>query len=193
MDALVAAVVLAWLALIVLTFAMAGLLRQLRDIQAGIARPVAQAPGVAPVSREIPESLRPRGTTTYSVVLLVDENCPLCAEVAPVFEQVAAAGSLDLTFVVLGRVRSESYEQDGRIEYVADAGAYHRLDPGWRPAVLAVDTQGRVVVAEPAGSEEAMRAVLSEIDRRAAKDGPADDGTSEAGLSESTSAEPLNS
>jgi hypothetical protein len=192
MDALVAAVVLAWLALIVLAFAMAGLLRQLRDIQAGIARPVTQAPGIAPVSREIPESLRPRGTTTYSVVLLVDENCPLCAEVAPVFEQVAAAGSLVLTFVVLGRVRSESYEQDGRIEYVADAGAYHRLDPGWRPAVLAVDSQGRVVAAEPAGSEEAMRAVLSEIDRRAAKVGPSDGGASEAGLSESASIESLS-
>jgi hypothetical protein len=174
MEALVAAVVLAWLALIVLAFAMAGLLRQLRDVQAGIARPVGQVPGMAPVRRAVPESLRPRGTTTYSVVLLVDEDCPICAEVAPTFAQIAAAESSALTFVVLGRVESKNYEQDKRISYVADAGGYHRLDPGWRPALIAIDRQGRIVVAEPAGSEEAVRAVISTIHSRTAEAGPLD-------------------
>jgi hypothetical protein len=188
MEALVGAVVLAWLALIVLAFAMAGLLRQLRDVQAGLARPVAQVPGQPPVLREIPASVRPRGASAYSVVLLVDENCPICAEVAPVFAQLAAAGSAALTFVVLGRSRSERYERDERVEYVADAGGYHRLDPGWRPAIVVVDRQARTVVAEPAGSEEAVRAVIAEIASKTAKITSLESGPPEPTPAESTPA-----
>lgn len=186
MEALVGAVVLAWLALIVLAFAMAGLLRQLRDIQSGLARPVAQGPGPAPVLREVPASVRPRGGTAYSVVLLVDEHCPICAEVAPVFAQLAATGSPTLTFVVLGRSRSESYERDERVEYVADAGGYSRLDPGWRPAIVAIDRQGSIVAAEPTGSEEAVRAVVSQIASSMGKVTPLEPGPSEPTLSDSS-------
>ncbi|MGW5360133.1 hypothetical protein [Actinopolymorpha pittospori] len=167
MRALVGAVVLAWLALVLLTFAMAGLLRQLRDVQRSLLR--ARSDGVTTARRapqEIPASLRPQGSARHTVVLLVDNDCPICAEVAPVFADLAALGVPGADFVVLGRGPGEKFESLPHCRYVVDAAACQLLDPGWRPALIVVDTDGKVVLAEPAGSEESVRFLVADVARR---------------------------
>lgn len=167
MEALVGAVVLAWLALALLAFAMAGLLRQLRDVQASLARPHSDGTIARPSLQEIPASVRPQGNASYAVVLLVDNDCPICTEIAPVFADLAAAGERGMDFIVLGRTPAGKFEQLWHCRYLADSDAYHSLDPGWRPAIIAVDADGKVVLAEPAGSEESVRSVVADVARLA--------------------------
>lgn len=164
MQALVGAVVLAWLLLVVLAFAMAGLLRQLRDVQVALARSMSAGPGAGSGTvhppREIPAVVRPRDGLDRAVILLVDHDCALCAEVAPVFAQLADEWSRSLDFVVLGRVADKKFEELNGVRYVVDPGACQRLDPGWRPALVIIDGGGKVVAAEPAGSPESVRAMV---------------------------------
>lgn len=169
MEALTAAVVLAWLVLVVLAFAMAGLLRQLRDLQVALARSQQGGPTAGTPTREIPASVRPRAGAAYAVVLVVDNECALCAEIAPVFAGLAAENPTGLDLLVLGRTSGEKFERlEGNARFVVDAAAWHRLDPGWRPALVAVDAEGTVVAAEPAGSEDAVRAVVADLAKVAA-------------------------
>lgn len=162
METLTAAVVLAWIVLIVLAFAMAGLLRQLRDLQAALVRQHTSGAAGAAV-RELPESVRPENGKTHSVVLLVDDHCPICAEIAPVFAGLAEAGHVEVDFVVLSYSTNEKWVALDNIRYLPDAEAYHFLDPGWQPAVVVVGPNGEVLAAEPAGSEEAVRSVIGNI------------------------------
>jgi hypothetical protein len=159
MDPLTAALVLAWIVLIVLAFAMAGLLRQLRDLQAALRRGVPA--GQAPPDRPVP--IRPADGKVRSIVLLVDGHCPLCAEVAPVFADLARSGGTEVDFVVLSYAANDIADRLDGVRFLADSDAYHRLDPGWRPAIVVVGQDGEIEAVEPAGSETAVRALLTNL------------------------------
>lgn len=167
MEALVGAVVLAWIVLVVLAFATAGLLRQLRDVQVALSRAqLAGGAGPVPAARELPASVMPRGSATHAVVLVVDDHCPMCAEVAPEFDRLAATtgpGEGELDLVVLGRTPAEKFAALEHARYVTDSAAYHRLDPGWRPAIVVLNSAGEVLAAEPAGSVDAVRSILADV------------------------------
>ncbi|MET9023732.1 hypothetical protein ABZV93_27540 [Actinopolymorpha sp. NPDC004070] len=173
MQALVGAVVLAWLALALLAFAMAGMLRQLRDLQAGVAAAVgvtvaadggAGSVGTIPHTPETPLSVRPRDDAMCAVVLLVDDNCPVCAEVAPYFDDRANGSSAALDFVVLARTQVAKFAGLTGARFVADPAACHLLDPGWRPAIVVLDRAGAMVTREPAGSKKVVDAVVTDAE-----------------------------
>ncbi len=173
MEALVGAVVLAWLALALLAFAMAGMLRQLRDLQAGVAGAVGMAAagdtaalgvGTIPDKPETPASVRPRDDAVCAVVLLVDENCPVCAEVAPGFDDLANKSSAAVDFVVLARTPVAKFAGLTGARFVADPAACNLLDPGWRPAIVVLDRAGAMVTREPAGSAKVVDAVVTDAE-----------------------------
>lgn len=164
MSAMAALLGLAWLAIVVLALALAGTLKQLRDVQAALVELGGQLG-----RQHVPESLRPaggqagvqadgQGTDSLAVVLLVDQLCVSCAEVVGEFVELAAAG-LDTDAIVLTHSDDERWDvvRHSPARLVLDRATYHRLDPGWRPAVLAVDANGTVRSAVPAGSREALR------------------------------------
>jgi hypothetical protein len=158
MEVLTAAVLLAWLLLVLLAFAMAGLLRQVRDLQAALTRQRGTA-----TRSGLPVSIRPSAGHAYAAVLLVDDGCPICARVAPAFARLAHGAPADIDFVLLRRSNSLAWEPPEGVRLVADQAAHHRLDPGWQPAVVVLDADGDVLATEPAGSEEAVRAVVETI------------------------------
>lgn len=173
METLVGAVVLAWLALVLLAFAMAGMLRQLRDLQAGVASAAGLAavagggvPGVGtiPDNPQTPLSVRPRDDAVCALVLLVDDNCPVCAEVAPHFDDLANKSSAAVDFVVLARTPVAKFAGLTGARFVADPTACHLLDPGWRPAIVVLDQSGAMVTREPAGSKKVVDAVVADAE-----------------------------
>jgi len=132
MSPLVAAVGLSWLAIVLLALAMAGLLRQLRDVQAAlrVARPAATGEPVAP------PSVRPASGEELALVLLVAEHCGVCEVVAPAFAAVAARARSGFGFVLLAADAAEAdrvgaHTGGAVVRVVGDPVAYHRLDPGW--------------------------------------------------------------
>jgi len=161
MEVLTSAVVLAWLVLVLLAFAMLGILRQLRDLQ----QTVIQRNNAGPTAprRELPAELRPQAGREYSAILLVDAGCPTCERVAPVFAELARTSSGDIDFVLLSYSDEQKWDALEGVRRVMDQAAYHRLDPGWRPAVVVLDAAGEVLATEPAGSEESVRAVVESV------------------------------
>ena len=157
MQVLIAGLVLAWIVLILLAFAQAAMLRQLRDLQAQLSR----RPGAAKV--QAPLEVRPAARAELSIVLLADENCPICRELAPSLVDLVARAPHRLDFVVLS-ARPNDYLAAGgdgaRPRPVVNAEAFHRLDPGWRPALMLVDRDGAVLAAEPVGSANALRVAV---------------------------------
>ncbi|MFD2078985.1 hypothetical protein SAMN05421678_102248 [Actinopolymorpha cephalotaxi] len=176
METLVGAVVLAWLALVLLAFAMAGMLRQLRDLQAGVASAAgvpataggaahsALGVGTIPDNPQTPLSVRPRDDAACALVLLVDDNCPVCAEVAPYFDDLANKSSAAVDFVVLARTPVAKFAGLTGARFVADSIACHLLDPGWRPAIVVLDRAGAMVTREPAGSKKVLDAVVTDAE-----------------------------
>lgn len=164
MATLTAAVVLAWIVLVVLAFAMAGLLHQLRDLQAALRRQGAGgAPAVA-ARAALPADIPPQDGKVASAVLLVDDHCPICAEVAPVFADLARARNTEIDFVVLASsANSDKWSALHGVRQVSNGDAYHLLDPGWRPAIVVIGPRGAVLATEPAGSQEAVRSVIANI------------------------------
>ncbi|WFF02986.1 hypothetical protein [Micromonospora sp. WMMD964] len=159
MDLITAAVILAWIVLVLLAFALAGVLRQIRDIQATLQ---GHRTGLVP-QRQLPGTILPTGDKNLSLVLLVDEGCAVCAEVTPVFAELAAAHQGDIMFTLLSAARSDKFSAVEGVGYLADSVGYHILDPGWRPAVALVDRDGEILLAEPAGSEAALRSVVDRV------------------------------
>lgn len=154
MDFVTAALIVTWVVLALLAFAMAGLLRQLRDVQLALRdRVVEQNRGTA-----VPPAVRPAGAATLAIVLVADDNCPICAELAPHLPERAAATAGDVDFVVVTATPSEKWSElaGDRVRVVADRDAFLAVDPGWRPALLAVDPDGTVLVAEPVGSVDVL-------------------------------------
>jgi hypothetical protein len=164
MSATTAAVVLAWMALLVLAFALAGTLKQLRDVQAALVELGAR------VGRSVaPRQLRPSSADRRAAVLLVDRNCAVCPEVLAEFLRLAPEVATRVDATVLSHADDERWEAVRRadaVRLVVDRAAYHQLDPGWRPAVLSIDAQGSVRSAIPAGSGEALREAVQVIASR---------------------------
>lgn len=160
MSVTAAALVLAWVCLALLAFAMSGLLHQLRDVQVALSRQHFLGPSAG---RELPDAARPQGGRRYAALLLVEEHCPICVEVTPLFVEVAVAGPDDIDFVVLTSSDGEKWQSLDGVRHLADPVAYHLLDPGWRPAIVLVDRKGQVVAAEPASSGDSVRTVIDDI------------------------------
>lgn len=157
MSPVVAGLVLAWLVIAVLALAMAGMLRQLRDVQRVLraARPGEDRAVAAP------ESVRPGVGEDLALILLASEHCAVCDMVAPAFAMVAATARDGVGFVLLAADPAEAerigaHVDPARVRVVGDPVAYHRIDPGWLPALVLIDTDGLGLAAEPVGSAEAL-------------------------------------
>lgn len=154
-----AAMVLTWVVLVLLAFALAGILRQLRDVQAELRANAARS------SRDstAPEPVRPTDAASLAVVLIADDNCPICADLAPLLPELAEDTPPDVEFVVLTASASAKWEAlaTGRVRAVADRETFLAVDPGWRPALLAIDPAGSVLAAEPVGSVDALRRLVT--------------------------------
>ncbi len=155
-----AAMVLTWVVLVLLAFALAGILRQLRDVQAELRANAARSS-----SRDstAPKLVRPTEAASLAVVLIADDNCPICADLAPLLPELAEDTPPDVEFVVLTASASAKWEALAarRVRAVADRETFLAVDPGWRPALLAIDPAGSVLAAEPVGSVDALRRLVT--------------------------------
>jgi hypothetical protein len=148
MSVLAAAVVLGWGCLAVLALAMAGILRQLRELQTEVAR-LSAPPWRAAAGRRVPE-LAGAGLL---VLLVLDPGCSFCDAVHEPFTRLADEHP-GVRFEVLSpRTR---WADTPHIRSRVDPGLVTELDLPWAPALLHVDADGTVLAGQPVASPEQL-------------------------------------
>lgn len=148
MSVLTATVVLAWGCLLVLTLAMAGMLRQLRELQADVAQ--LSAPQQHTVTgRRVPE-LAGGG---HLVLLVLDPGCSFCDAVHEPFTRLAREHPGTRFEVLSPRQR---WPGALGVRSRVDQGLVTELDLPWAPALLRVDPDGTVLAGQPVRSPERL-------------------------------------
>ena len=173
MSFLVAVLVVTWLAIVVLTLALAGLTRQVRDLAAAV-RSRGRSP-LAPQLDAIP-SLRSTDGTSRTVLLVIDDVCTTCRLVAPEFA-ILARHVTGQEFRVLTYTEGARAGLDGAdIVVDVDEDTYRQLNLPWRPALVLVDADGTVLEAKPVGSIESLRRTVVAYTRKYQRPPAVDDG-----------------
>lgn len=142
MTVTAAGLVLAWVVLILLAFAVAGLLRMVRDLQEAVASGRAM-PAASLVGRAV-VGLAGEATAT----LVIDPGCMLCGPMLEAFDKAAADSPQRQMRVVTHQV-SPDWPEVTHVAVTADEALYRDLDVPWTPALLVTDAEGVITQAVP--------------------------------------------
>jgi hypothetical protein len=148
MSALTAALVLSWGCLAVLALAMAGMLRQLRELQAEVAQ-LSAPPWRAAAGRRVTEL----AGADPLVLLVLDPGCSFCDAVHEPFTRLAGEHPGTRFEVLSPRSR---WADTPNIRSRVDPGLVTELDLPWAPALLHVGADGTVLAGQPVASPERL-------------------------------------
>lgn len=155
MSVLTAVVVLAWGCLTVLTLAMAGMLRQLRELQTEVSQ-LRVEPGTQPWRATMGRRLAELADMGPLVLLVLDPGCSLCEAVHEPFARLADEHPAVRFEVLSPRVhRTRQHSADAAsIRSRVDPQLVAELDLPWAPALLHASHDGTVLAAQPVTSAE---------------------------------------
>ena len=149
-----AALILAWIAIVVLAFGFAAMLQQVRSLQATLRLP----PGARAGLPESARTLKPVATDRR-YVLTVDPGCAVCSEVLPEFRDLAARHAGVAEFAVLAP--SGDYPVSPGVALLVDPDAYRDLAPSWSPGIVVIGPNGTVIEVAPGGDLNPLQATLA--------------------------------
>ncbi|MEW1550620.1 hypothetical protein [Streptomyces tsukubensis] len=154
-----ALLILAWVAVVFLTFGYAGLVAKVRELEVnggGSGSPANDR------SRQWPDLAAP-DTAHRTLALVVSSTCPTCEEVAPAWSglrgALTAAGHRTVLVDIDG---SGTWDSIGAGEIVAGPGLSSPLLLAYQPALLVLDADGSLLTAEPVGSVASLTALTEE-------------------------------
>ncbi|HEX6073969.1 MAG TPA: hypothetical protein VFZ32_01755 [Micromonosporaceae bacterium] len=155
------ALILSWVAILLLALVVSGLVRQVHALSSGTLRrgePVGPAPGsTAPDFRRLaPEHPEPM------VLLFLDSDCRTCSEVLE--EATRHAPPPGITVRAL--FRGTAPETGPLPAQGGEATLFDRYDAIATPFAVVVDPGGTVVRSEPLGSRTAFRTLLAQLTGR---------------------------
>jgi hypothetical protein len=148
MSVLAAMLTLAWGCLVVLTLAMAGMLRQLRELQAEVVA-LRSEQGLQPWRATVGHQIPQLAGAGPAILLVLDPGCGLCDEVYGPFTRLPAEYP-GVRFEVLSPHTPRQHWADvPDIRSRVDQALVAELDLPWAPALLHVDQDGTVLAAQP--------------------------------------------
>ena len=156
------ALILSWIAILLLALVVSGLIRQVHALSAGtVGRPgpVGLRPGSpAPRFRD----LAPPSPATL-VLLFLDSGCATCDHLLDeVTEQIPRT---DAVFRVLYRQTVPPHAADLPMTVLGEqADLFDRYDAIATPFAVVIDATGRIRRSEPVGSRVALRQLLEQVD-----------------------------
>lgn len=145
-----AALILAWMAIIVVALALAALVRQVRELRAV----VIEGFGTSFLTGSAPQRLWPAGGR--QAVVLVGDAGWLAEELLTAFEALARDAAERAAFTVLLGGRTPLDRPPSSVPVIADPPAAEALRLPWQPAVVHIDRDGKLLDAAPAGSVETL-------------------------------------
>jgi hypothetical protein len=149
-----AALVLAWVCIVLLAFGLAGLLWQVRSLQNDLTLIGAQGTQQL-IGRRIPEFA---GTSPLAV-LVVNPGCGACGPMLDAFADLAAT-QIDRRYEALSHVAMPHRAGVEGVPVRIDEPLVQQLDVPWLPALLLADQDGVIVAGGPVASPNDLRAAL---------------------------------
>lgn len=163
MDFVTSALILSWLAIVLLALVVARLVRQVHELQQGGAR---QPRRLGLATGEVAPGLDALDPTpgTAMLLLFLSTGCRTCREVLAEALQNTQAG-LEIRVLYAGEAPAGSIEAGGRTitAYGGQAAMFERYDAIATPFAVLVDETGRVARSEPLGSAGAARRLLASL------------------------------
>lgn len=164
MDFQTSALILAWVAILVLALAMSGLMRHVQALSTG--RVVQEQIGPPIGSKAPPLPLGDEGersaTTTTTVALFLDRSCEVCERSLRLASELAVVTKDRLHFLALFPTDGNGLGQGG-IEVVENAqDAFVRYAIPVTPFGVVIGVDGRVTQASPLGSEPLLRQLVED-------------------------------
>jgi hypothetical protein len=161
------ALLLAWVAIAVLAFALSGLLRQLHLIRTALdpQRRVTLGPPRGIVAPAI-DGVGRDGWHRPTVLLFMDTDCTTCRTIQAELGGLADREDLDFVAVFAGDADGQIPE---RVQLVtAEPEAFRRFNVSYTPFAVALDQDGRVAAGQPLGSVDSLREFLASQSERMA-------------------------
>lgn len=149
MSVLTAAVVLAWGCLVILTLAMAGMLRQLRELQTEVAQLGMPAQWRGGTGRQVTE-LAGEGAL---MLLVLDPGCSFCDSVHAPFTRLAGEHPGTRFEMLSPRDR---WPGPPEVRSRVDQRLVAELDLPWAPALVLADQGGTVLATRPVHSPDRL-------------------------------------
>ncbi len=157
-----AALVLAWVVIALLAFAMAGMLSMIRRLQAAQSQMAGSLVDGGGSARSRAAARFAPGTRPYALVLTASATCPSCSELMPRFRDFARRHRERVDFHVLS-ADLEVEDSTPDLPVTVDPAAFAALSPGYTPGLVIIDRQGTVVEVGPGGD---LASVERWIDRQ---------------------------
>ncbi|QDY77270.1 hypothetical protein [Streptomyces qinzhouensis] len=154
-----ALLVLAWTAIVFLTFGFAGLVTKVRALEANGGSGTAATNDPA---RRWPDLAAP-DAGHRTLALVVSSTCPTCEEVAPAWSGLRRGlGGAGHRTVLIDIDGSGTWNNTGAGEILPGPGLSSPLLLAYQPALLVIDADGTMLAAEPVGSVESLKALTEE-------------------------------
>lgn len=164
------ALVLAWIAILVLAFAMAGLLRRIELMREDLVvpghrvglPPGTDARGLLPI--ELDQHLP-------TLLLFADATCDSCETVLPELSRFAERVDGDAAVLIVSRppgLRTDC----SAVKTVVDDAPFDDFRITLVPAAAGIGRGGSLITTEPVGSVDRIRAFLASFERTAIKGEP---------------------
>lgn len=157
------ALILSWVAILLLALVVARLVQQVHELQQGSARQPRRvglvtgepAPGI--------DALDPRAGAAM-LLLFLSTGCRTCREVLTEVTQNSQPG-LEIRVLYAGEAPAGSVEVGGVTitAYGEQAALFEQYDAVATPFAVVVDETGRVARSEPLGSRDAARRLLESL------------------------------
>ena len=155
-----AALGLAWVAIVLIALAVAGLIRQVRELRAV----VIEGFGHGFLTGLAPAALRPRAGSRDAVVLVV-EPASASQELLDSFGEAVQARGGQTEARLLAPVAMPDLRVPANVTTAVDAEIVQLLRVPWTPALVDLGADGAVLDAAPVGSLDVLPKVLGRFEQ----------------------------
>jgi hypothetical protein len=162
------ALILAWIAIILLGFAMSGLLHQLQVLTAAVGGGRTTAGPALGLPAPMLDGLGGEaGWRAPTIVLFLESGCKTCRDVLNELPALAGAHESGVDFAVVFGDAGFADAEDERIRLLPNQPkAFADFEVPLTPFAVLVDGNGLVVAREPLGSREALRQFVGSMRER---------------------------
>jgi hypothetical protein len=164
------ALILSWVAILLLALVVSGLVRQVHALTTGAVRRPDRL-GLRPGSPAPGLDLLAPGRQVPLLLLFLSDDCRTCAEVLAEAGTHADRDGVAIRALYSGPAPAAASGQPVRV-HGDQAPLFDRYDAIATPFAVVVDRAGRVARSEPLGSRAALRSLLDQVDGTPAASSP---------------------